>query len=98
MRLAHGLLQPSRRPQVHVGQKGQPRQAMVFQRPVLLRRSALANLTYTLKINGSASPPSVAPLAHGGAGALSALPPWPNARQECCPAANSSAWRWPGPG
>ncbi|WP_240724840.1 ATP-binding cassette domain-containing protein [Onishia niordana] len=50
MRLAHGLLQPSR------GQirwpNGQPRQAMVFQRPVLLRRSALANLTYTLKING----------------------------------------------
>ncbi|WP_245184868.1 ATP-binding cassette domain-containing protein [Halomonas salinarum] len=50
MRLAHGLLQPSR------GQirwpNGRPRQAMVFQRPVLLRRSALANLTYTLKING----------------------------------------------
>ena len=49
MRLAHGLLQPSR------GQvqwpAGQPRQAMVFQRPVLLRRSALANLTYPLKIN-----------------------------------------------
>lgn len=49
MRLAHGLLQPSRGQVRWPG--GLPRQAMVFQRPVLLRRSALANLTYTLKIN-----------------------------------------------
>ncbi|WP_242457919.1 ATP-binding cassette domain-containing protein [Halomonas sp. YLGW01] len=51
MRLAHGLLEPSRGRVSWPG--GRPRQAMVFQRPVLLRRSALANLTYTLKINGS---------------------------------------------
>ncbi|MEQ6918163.1 ATP-binding cassette domain-containing protein [Halomonas aquatica] len=51
MRLAHGLLAPT------VGRvrwEGRlPRQAMVFQRPVLLRRSALANLTYVLAIHGT---------------------------------------------
>ncbi|MDN3521135.1 ATP-binding cassette domain-containing protein [Halomonas ramblicola] len=51
MRLAHGLLPPSQgrvRWQGHV-----PRQAMVFQRPVLLKRSALANLTYALAVQGT---------------------------------------------
>ncbi|MGM0983418.1 MAG: ATP-binding cassette domain-containing protein [Pseudomonadota bacterium] len=51
MRLAHGLLAPS---SGHVSWEGRPpRQAMVFQRPVLLKRSALANLTYVLAINGT---------------------------------------------
>ncbi|SEL43450.1 ATP-binding cassette domain-containing protein [Halomonas daqiaonensis] len=51
MRLAHGLLVPSRG---RVSWEGRPpRQAMVFQRPVLLKRSALANLTYALAINGT---------------------------------------------
>lgn len=51
MRLAHGLLAPSRG---RVSWEGRPpRQAMVFQRPVLLKRSALANLTYALAINGT---------------------------------------------
>lgn len=51
MRLAHGLLTPSRG---RVSWEGRPpRQAMVFQRPVLLKRSALANLTYALAINGT---------------------------------------------
>jgi tungstate transport system ATP-binding protein len=51
MRLAHGLLVPTGG---HVRWEGRlPRQAMVFQRPVLLRRSALANLTYVLAINGT---------------------------------------------
>jgi len=51
MRLAHGLLAPTAgrvRWEGHL-----PRQAMVFQRPVLLRRSALANLTYALAIAGT---------------------------------------------
>lgn len=51
MRLAHGLLPPSAG---HVHWEGRtPRQAMVFQRPVLLRRSALANLAYALAVNGT---------------------------------------------
>ena len=53
MRLMHGLLVPSsgeiawaeRDPE-----RRRRRQAMVFQRPVLLRRSALANVTYALKV------------------------------------------------
>ena len=55
MRLCHGLLRPTtgliewtnpERP----GERR--RQAMVFQRPVMLRRSALANVEYALKVAG----------------------------------------------
>ena len=53
LRLCHGLLQPTsgtiawNAPEV----PGAPRrQAMVFQRPVLLRRSALANIAYALAV------------------------------------------------
>ncbi|MEQ5802362.1 ATP-binding cassette domain-containing protein [Halomonas sp. H10-9-1] len=54
MRLAHGLLAPSAG---RVAWQGRPpRQAMVFQRPVLLKRSALANLTYALAVNGAPRP------------------------------------------
>lgn len=49
MRLAHGLLTPT---SGQVRWQGKtPVQAMVFQRPVLLRRSALDNLTYVLAIH-----------------------------------------------
>ncbi|MDN6323221.1 MAG: ABC transporter ATP-binding protein [Halomonas sp.] len=48
MRLAHGLLTPTSGTVRWQGE--QPAQAMVFQRPVLLRRSALDNLTYVLAI------------------------------------------------
>jgi len=53
MRLMHGLLVPT---SGEVGwtetdpDKRRRQQAMVFQRPVLLRRSALANVTYALKV------------------------------------------------
>ena len=53
MRLCHGLLQPTggsirwRR-----ARNGARRQAMVFQHPVMLRRSALANIVYGLKLAG----------------------------------------------
>ncbi|WP_355660963.1 energy-coupling factor ABC transporter ATP-binding protein [Halomonas salifodinae] len=51
LRLAHSLLAPSGG---RVRWEGAtPRQAMVFQRPVLLRRSALANLTYALAVSGT---------------------------------------------
>tara|TARA_R110002020_G_scaffold323512_1_gene539245 strand:+ start:141 stop:872 length:732 start_codon:yes stop_codon:yes gene_type:complete len=54
MRLAHGLLTPSSGSVRWQG--AQPAQAMVFQRPVLLRRSALDNLTYVLAISKVARP------------------------------------------
>ncbi|PZP58928.1 MAG: ABC transporter ATP-binding protein [Azospira oryzae] len=54
MRLAHGLLAPTagivrwNTPEA----PGQPRrQAMVFQRPVMLRRSAIDNIRYALKLS-----------------------------------------------
>ncbi len=55
MRLCHGLLQPTRG---RVGwahadaEQARRRQAMVFQRPVMLRRSALANIEYALAVAG----------------------------------------------
>jgi tungstate transport system ATP-binding protein len=55
MRLCHGLLTPTAGAIVWRGtnQAKRPRQqAMVFQRPVVLRRSALANVVYGLKIAG----------------------------------------------
>jgi len=53
LRLCHGLLQPTAgtiswaSPEVPGGPR---RQAMVFQRPMLLRRSVLGNVTYALKL------------------------------------------------
>jgi tungstate transport system ATP-binding protein len=55
MRLCHGLLKPSSGEVRYRGPEraaGRPRHAMVFQRPVLLRRSALANVTYALSLAG----------------------------------------------
>jgi tungstate transport system ATP-binding protein len=61
LRLCHGLLLPSQG-RICWGGGGQAlpepvvrrRQAMVFQRPVLLRRSTLANVTYVLTLMGVA--------------------------------------------
>jgi tungstate transport system ATP-binding protein len=51
LRLAHGLLPPT---QGRVSwSPTRPRQAMVFQQPVLLRRSALSNLTHALAVNNT---------------------------------------------
>ncbi|HEV8077446.1 MAG TPA: ATP-binding cassette domain-containing protein [Marinobacter sp.] len=52
LRLAHGLLCPTQG-QVSWSGEGRPRQAMVFQNPVLLRRSAMANLTHALAVNNT---------------------------------------------
>ena len=55
MRICHGLLAPtSGRVTWNLSQPagGRRRQAMVFQRPVMLRRSALANVAYGLKLAG----------------------------------------------
>jgi tungstate transport system ATP-binding protein len=53
MRLCHGLLLPTSGRIVWRGNRDEHRpraQAMVFQRPVMLRRSALGNVTYGLKL------------------------------------------------
>lgn len=54
MRLCHGLLEPTAG---HIAWRGNSnnrsgRQSMVFQRPMMLRRSALANVIYGLKLAG----------------------------------------------
>ena len=55
MRLCHGLLTPTSGSIVWRGAGSESqRQAMVFQRPVMLRRSALANVAYGLKLAGFA--------------------------------------------
>ncbi len=55
MRLCHGLLAPTSGRVAWNGadvMEVHRRQAMVFQRPVMLRRSALANVAYALKLRG----------------------------------------------
>ena len=53
LRLLHGLIVPTRGAILWAGAPIRPRaQAMVFQRPVMLRRSALANIEYALHVNG----------------------------------------------
>ena len=52
MRLCHGLLKPSAGSVAWQGEQPSTRQAMVFQRPVMLRRSAAANIEYALNLRG----------------------------------------------
>ena len=52
LRLMHGLLAPSSGTIRWSGADAARRQAMVFQRPVLLRRSAVDNVVYALKLAG----------------------------------------------
>ena len=55
LRLCHGLLQPTSGAVRWSGPGARDtphRQAMVFQNPVMLRRSALANVVYALALNG----------------------------------------------
>jgi tungstate transport system ATP-binding protein len=57
LRIAHGLIRPTAG-RVHCGapanRAGETRGAMVFERPVLLRRSAVANVEYALALRGVA--------------------------------------------
>lgn len=53
LRLCHGLIAPTAGRVAWQGGPAAPRrQAMVFQRPIMLRRSALANVAYGLKLAG----------------------------------------------
>ncbi len=55
LRLCHGLIRPTSGRVVWAGD-GRRRHALVFQRPVLLRRSAIANLTHALSVAGVPRP------------------------------------------
>jgi tungstate transport system ATP-binding protein len=53
LRLCHGLIEPTSGRRMWADGTSRPdAQAMVFQRPVLLRRSVAANLDYPLKLRG----------------------------------------------
>jgi tungstate transport system ATP-binding protein len=53
MRLMHGLLEPTSGRVAWNTADARRHQAMVFQRPVMLRRSALANVVYALEVYGT---------------------------------------------
>ena len=60
LRLLHGLLQPTagevRWGGAPMSEAVRRRQAMVFQKPVLLRRSVAANIDFVLRLKGTARP------------------------------------------
>jgi tungstate transport system ATP-binding protein len=60
LRLLHGLLKPAQGEILWAGRPADRsivgRQAMVFQRPVLLRRSVAANVSYALETRGVSAP------------------------------------------
>jgi tungstate transport system ATP-binding protein len=63
MRLMHGLLLPT---SGTISWSARGRQAMVFQRPVMLRRSALANVAYALRVAGRDESPAMEALEEVG--------------------------------
>jgi tungstate transport system ATP-binding protein len=68
MRLMHGLLAPSSGKVSWSGADARRRQAMVFQRPVMLRRSAYQNVRYPLDVAGAEDADRVAREALGEVG------------------------------
>jgi tungstate transport system ATP-binding protein len=86
LRLCHGLIQPTAGRVRWCGSQGDTprlRQAMVFQRPVMLRRTVAGNVAFALKLRGMDREPrrqrieetlastGLAPLAHQSARVLS---------------------------
>ncbi len=81
LRLINGLLTPT---SGHIRWAGRPagdpavrmRQSLVFQRPVLLRRSVLANVAFVLRLRGvrDVNRRALAALERGGLGALARQP------------------------
>ena len=68
MRLMHGLLAPSTGKVSWQGNNVRRKQAMVFQRPVMLRRSAFQNVRYALEVAGVAEADRLAQEALGEVG------------------------------
>jgi tungstate transport system ATP-binding protein len=71
MRLMHGLLAPT---SGRIAWNSPGRQAMVFQRPVMLRRSALANVAYALSVAGRDESPAMEALKEVGLAHLAHRP------------------------
>ena len=63
LRLCHGLIAPTGGSIRYQADTGPRRHAMVFQRPVMLRRSARANLVHALKATGHRDPAGAATAA-----------------------------------
>jgi len=81
LKVAHGLIRPNGGAVRWTGPasaQASKRQAMVFQRPVLLNRSVLANIVYALRLSGAgkadATARAHAALEHVGLGALANRP------------------------
>ena len=95
LRLAMGLIQPTAGRATWGGRAdaSSDRRAIVFQRPVMLRRSAEANLRYALEAAN-------VPGAEHGLRACASCWRWSasrtsaTAQRASSPAANSSGWRW----
>ena len=60
MRLMHGLLAPTSGRIAWSAESTRRHQAMVFQRPVMLRRSALGNVVYALRLSESGNKEKIA--------------------------------------
>jgi tungstate transport system ATP-binding protein len=76
MRLMHGLLEPTSGRVVWSGPNPRRNQAMVFQRPIMLRRSALDNVRFALEAAGVADSerPALEALKDVGLGHLAPRP------------------------
>ncbi len=74
LRLLHGLLAPGAGVVRWAAGDARKRQAMVFQRPVMLRRSVLANAEYPLKLAGLDRARAMPALERVGLAALAARP------------------------
>ncbi|SFK95862.1 ATP-binding cassette domain-containing protein [Falsiroseomonas stagni] len=74
LRLLHGLLAPGAGVVRWAAGDAARRQAMVFQRPVMLRRSVLANAEYPLKLAGIDPARAMAALERVGLAALAGRP------------------------
>ena len=70
------------------------RRAILFQRPVMLRRTAAANVAYALAQAGT--PRSMRARASARCWTASGSPIWRSGRRGGFRAANSSGWRWRG--
>lgn len=66
LRLLHGILVPAAGTVAFPGRDRPPRQAMVFQRPVLLRRSVAANVAFALSASGGSRKDLARLLNEGG--------------------------------
>lgn len=90
LRLCHGLLKPSGGDIKWTENRAQMKQAMVFQRPVMLRRSVAANIDYALALHKTPKPQRAEII--GDVLAKTGLSRHADAPAGCCRSANNNAW------